>query len=134
MPVITADWLLVMLATVAVNVAVVAPDATVTDAGTVTAPLLLDKETAAPLPEAGCVRVTVQEDVLPELTAVGLQETLLKFVGMITLMLPPVPLAGIPAPFAPAALTLVTAIFTVPDALAESVAVTTATAPLAMVF
>ena len=50
---------------VAVNVAVVAPAATVTDAGTVTKALLLDSETAAPDAGAACDKVTVQLEVAP---------------------------------------------------------------------
>jgi hypothetical protein len=48
-------------ATVAVNAAVVAPAATVTDAGTVTALLLLDRVTVAPPLGAAAFRVTEQE-------------------------------------------------------------------------
>src|SRR5579871_1589838 len=123
-----------MLPTAAVKVAVVAPDATVTDAGTPAAALLLDSDTTAPPPEAGCVMVTVQEELLPELTVVGLHETLLKLVRRMTAMLPPVPLAETLLPPADAAATLVTAIFRVPVAPAESVAFTTATVPFAIVF
>jgi hypothetical protein len=53
-------------------VADVAPDATVTLAGTVTAALLLESATAA-LPEAGALRFTVQFDVAPLAILVGLQ-------------------------------------------------------------
>ena len=52
---------------VAVNVALVAPAATVTEAGTVTAELLLDKLTVIPLPPAAVLSATVQESV-PEPT------------------------------------------------------------------
>ena len=126
--------MLVMLPTVAVKVAVVAPDATVTEAGTLAAPLLLDSETTAPPPDAGCVMVTVHEELLPELTVVGLQETLLRLVGRMTAMLPPVPVAATLPALADVATTFVTAIFSVPVAPAESVAFTTATAPFAIVF
>lgn len=49
--------------TVAVKDALVAPDATVTLDGTVTAVLLLDNDTASPLPEAALPSVTVHESV-----------------------------------------------------------------------
>jgi hypothetical protein len=56
-------WLLVAADTVAVNVALVAPAATVTEAGTVTAELLLDKLTVAPPLPAAVLSATVQESV-----------------------------------------------------------------------
>ena len=118
----------------AVKVAVVAPARTVTDAGTVAAPLLLDKDTVAPPPDAACVRVTVHEEVLPELTVVGLQDKLLRLVGPITETTPPVPVEEMLVPFAAVAETFVTAIFTLPAAPLESVAFTTATTPFAIVF
>jgi hypothetical protein len=56
-----ALWSLGMLAfAVALKVAVVAPDATVTEAGTVRRTLLLDSVTLAPPERAVCVSVTVQ--------------------------------------------------------------------------
>src|SRR5690348_5728743 len=121
-----------MLATVAVKAALVAPAVTVTEAGTLTAPLLLDRDTAAPPAGAACVSVTVHEDVPGALTVVGLHESLLRLVGPLTVMLPPVPVAETLAPFGATADTFVTAILTVPDAPPESVALTTATVPLAM--
>lgn len=59
----------------------VAPAETVTEAGTVTAALLLDNDTEAPPPGAPSVSVTVQEEVPGAFTAVGLQETLLRVDG-----------------------------------------------------
>jgi hypothetical protein len=56
-----ADWLVVIVPAVAVNVFVVAPDATVTEAGTARSPLLLDSETATP-PAGADDNVTVQVD------------------------------------------------------------------------
>ena len=60
---------------VTVNVAVVAPAATVTLAGTVAARLLLDKVTTAPPAGAGPLRVTVPVDGLPPITLVGFTVT-----------------------------------------------------------
>ena len=57
---------------VTVNVALVAPDGTVTLAGTVaTAVLLLDSETRAPLLGAGAFSVTLPVEGDPPLTLVG---------------------------------------------------------------
>jgi hypothetical protein len=55
-------------------VAEVAPEATVTLGGTVTAALLLESVTTV-LPEAGALRFTVQFDVAPLAMLVGLQVT-----------------------------------------------------------
>ena len=62
-------------AAVALKLAVVFPDVTVTDAGTVSNPLLLPSVTLDPPAGATCVRVTVQ--LLTALCArlVGLQDT-----------------------------------------------------------
>jgi hypothetical protein len=60
-------WSVVAADTVAVNVALVAPEATVTEAGTVTAELLLDKLTVIPPLPAAVLSATVQESV-PEPT------------------------------------------------------------------
>ena len=69
-----------MVPAVAANVADVAPEATVTDAGTESRVLLLDNETAVALVVAW-VKVTVQVDVPPELRLVGLHEMELKATG-----------------------------------------------------
>ena len=60
---------------VAVNVAVVCPAATVTVAGTTTAPLVLDNVTTVPPVGATPVRVTVPWDVDPPVTVPGLITT-----------------------------------------------------------
>ena len=62
-------------AAVAVKVAVVAPAATVTEAGTVSRVLLLASVTAAPPERAGWVVVTVQELVALWPRLVGVQTT-----------------------------------------------------------
>jgi hypothetical protein len=58
---------------VAVKVALVAPAATVTLAGTCTAALLLDRLTAAPPLGAAPLKVTVPVEEIPPVTAVGLK-------------------------------------------------------------
>jgi hypothetical protein len=60
---------------VTVNVALVAPDATVTLAGTVATVLLLVSETTAPPVGAAPVRVTVPRDAVPPTTLAGLTES-----------------------------------------------------------
>jgi hypothetical protein len=57
---------------VTVNVALVAPAATMTLPGTVAAVLLLDSVTLAPVDGAALVSVAVPCDVLPPVTVVGL--------------------------------------------------------------
>jgi len=64
-------------ATVAVKAPVVAPDATVTLAGTVTLALLLDSATLAPPAGAAALRVSVHVEVPGATTMVGLQLRLL---------------------------------------------------------
>lgn len=58
-----AVWLELTVDTFAVKEALVAPEATVTLEGTVTAALLLDRATVSPLLEAALPSVTVQESV-----------------------------------------------------------------------
>jgi hypothetical protein len=62
-----------MLATVAVNEALVRPEPTLTLLGTVMLPLLLDKATLAPPEGATAVKVTVQLDVPGAFTVAGEQ-------------------------------------------------------------
>ena len=57
---------------VALKVAVVAPAATVTEAGTVSRALLLERPTAAPPVSAALASVTVQVPAAPEFRLVGL--------------------------------------------------------------
>ncbi len=70
-----------MVPAVAVKLAEVAPDATVAEAGTVSAAALLDSVTVIPPVPAACDSVTVHEEVPPELRLVGLHETRLTMVG-----------------------------------------------------
>ena len=68
-------------AAVALNVAVVAPAATVTDAGTVSEVLLLASVTEAPPDSAGCVVMTVQVLVAPCPRLAGVHVTLVTITG-----------------------------------------------------
>jgi hypothetical protein len=61
---------------VAVNVAVLLPAFTVTDAGTETAVLLLESDTGIPPVGAAAARVTVPVDELPPTTVVGFSDRL----------------------------------------------------------
>src|SRR5437899_9249098 len=58
-----------------VNVALVAPAATVTLEGTLAAPLLLESVTCAPPEGAGPLKVTVPVEEFPPVTLVGFSET-----------------------------------------------------------
>lgn len=132
MAVTVTVWLVETVPAVAENVAVLAPDRTVTEAGTFSAPLLLDNETTVFAATAG-VMVTVQVELAPELSEAGLQETPVSVLaGVPTVMVPPFPLAGMLLALGSAAETFVTAMLTAPEAPAETVALTTATTPLAM--
>jgi hypothetical protein len=71
--VITADWLDATDAVEAVNGADRAPAGMVTDAGTVTAALLADRDTTAPPTGAVRLRPTVQVELAPPVTEAGLQ-------------------------------------------------------------
>lgn len=65
----------IVAAAVPVNVAVVAPAGTVTEAGTASSVLLLDSVTVEPPPGAAGLIVTVQVDVPPPLRLPELQVT-----------------------------------------------------------
>jgi hypothetical protein len=66
-----AVWLVLTEPAVAVNEALVAPAATVADAGTVTAELLEERDTVQPPAGAAGERVTVQDEVAPDVTEAG---------------------------------------------------------------
>ena len=70
-------WFAVTVPAVAVNVALVAPDATVTDAGAVSAVLLSETVTTDPPPGAAPESVTVQVEAAPDTTDAGAQPRLL---------------------------------------------------------
>ena len=76
MAVMVALALLLMVAVVAIKVVVVRPEATITDAGTVRAELLLDSVTVAPPVGAGWPRVTVHvvEELVLRLAGVQVRE------------------------------------------------------------
>lgn len=71
-PVIVAVWFVATATVVTVNVCVAAPDATVTLAGTVAAPLLLDSATTKPAAGAAELIVTVPVLTAPPRTLAGL--------------------------------------------------------------
>jgi hypothetical protein len=78
--------LVVTVPAVAVKLAEVAPDATVTEAGTVSAALLLERVTVIPPEPAACDSVTAHADVPPELRLVGEQDTALTTVGAVSVI------------------------------------------------
>jgi hypothetical protein len=121
--------------TIAMNPAVVAPDPTVTLAGTVTFPLLLDSATANPPLGAAPLKITVHAEVPGAFTLDGLQDTLLSGarVGWMTVIVPPVPDEVILLPPASDATTPVSVIGTLVLRLpAEIAKVAVATEPLGM--
>src|SRR5580658_10739052 len=77
------DWLVVIAAAVALKVAEVLFAGTVTDAGTMSAVLLLESPTALPPNGAAWLRVTVQVLAAPEFTLVGVQASAETSVGAI---------------------------------------------------
>ncbi|MGB9454591.1 MAG: hypothetical protein WCB12_00985 [Bryobacteraceae bacterium] len=70
-----------MVPAVAVKFAEVAPDVTLTEAGTVNAVTLLDSVTVMPPAPAGCDSVTEHAEVPPELRLAGVHDTRLTDVG-----------------------------------------------------
>jgi len=80
-PVIVAVRSLAIVPAVAVNVAVVLVDPTVTEAGTVSVAALLDSATVAP---PVFDTVTVQVETAPEARVVGLQVRLLRTTGALS--------------------------------------------------
>jgi hypothetical protein len=79
-----AVWSAVTVPAAAAKLAVLTPALTVTLDGTVTAPLLLDRLTAAPPEGATFDKVTVQFDVAPLATAEGLQLSEVTCTGALT--------------------------------------------------
>jgi len=101
-PVIPAVRLLGIVPAVAVKFADVVPAGTVTDAGTGSSLVVLERATAAPPADANWFRVAVHVVAAPLVSDVGLQERPLN-VGNGTVTVPPVPVivSGAPAPFEP---------------------------------
>ena len=123
-----AIWLVVMVPAFAVNVALVAPAGTLTDAGTVSSALLLVSVITPPPVGAALLRVTVHVAAAPLLSDEGLQVTLLMLEGPAVMALP-VALVAMLVPVADAANVPVMLIGTVPDALADRVTLIAATVP-----
>ena len=115
----------------AVKLAVVAPAATVTDAGTVSEALLTESATVPPVV---CDTVTVQVEVPPDCTVDGVHcsdETVVA--GCVTVTVPPLPVIPRFVPSGNAAIALVIGIdSTLPVAAKETLTVATATTPLAI--
>jgi len=76
-----AVWSVVTVPAVSAKVAVVDPDGTVTEVGTVALPRLLESVTMTPVP-AALESVTVHVLVAPPLNTAGEQETKLRAVGL----------------------------------------------------
>ena len=117
-----------MVPAFAVNVALVAPAGTLTDAGTVSSALLLVSVITPPPAGAAWLRATVHVAVAPLLSDEGLQVTLLMLEGP-AVMEPLVALVAMFVPVADAANVPVMLIGTVPDALADRVTLIAATVP-----
>ena len=125
--------MLARLPVVALKLAVLAPAATVTEAGTVKAAMLLERVMIAPPVGAAPLRVTVQAEVELEPKEVGEQVKLeiVPVAGAKTEIEPPVPEIAVPIPVGddPAVPVMVRGA-TVPLAAVPSVTVAVATVPL----
>ena len=120
---------------VAVNAPLVAPAATVTDPGTLRAALLSDRPT--PIPPAGAAPdiVTVHVEIPPGSKLAGKHCSPVTVAAACdTLIVPPLPDTAIELPSASAPIVLLMGTETAPLLLAATVAVTTATTPLPIVF
>lgn len=100
----TADWLVVIAPAVAVKLAEVAPAATATEAGTDSAPVLLERFTVVPPAGAAGFSKTVHVDELPLVSDVGLHDspvTVGNWTGGVEIeIVPPVPVTEIGSPAA----------------------------------
>jgi hypothetical protein len=130
-PVIVTIWSLEMTPAVAVNVAVVAPAATETDAGTVANALLLESATVPPPVRD---RVTVHVLAVPELKEDGAQLKPVTFGTAADVTVPPVPVSARDCPSGDAAMVSAIPSMTVLDADGDSVTVMEATTPFCIVF
>ena len=117
---------------VAEKPALVEPEATATDAGTLSAVRLLDSEMIAPPEPAACDSDTVQEETAPDPRLVGVHVNRFTTVVARTVIVPPAPVTGRVSALAeePSAFAIPSgALDTSPGA---SVAFTTATTPLSI--
>lgn len=121
--------MLVIVPAAAVNEALVDPAATFTEEGIDNNPLLLDRETAAPPLGAAWLSDTVQLEAAPEPSDVGLQLSELTTVRLFTVIVPPVPVIERDVPEGEDATVLLIFKGMLPAAVADNVAVTTATVP-----
>lgn len=100
----TADWLVAIVPAVAVKLAELAPAATFTEAGTDSAPVLLERFTVVPPAGAAGFTETVHVDELPLVNDVGPQASPVTVgswpVVEEIVIVPPVPLTEIGSPAA----------------------------------
>jgi hypothetical protein len=122
-----AVWLLPIVPAVAVKVAVVLADATVTEAGTVNALALSDRATTAPPAGAGVFSETVHVDDPPVFRDAGAQLRALR-VGGGAKTVPPAPVTAseVPKAVTPNVLVTLMVVLATPEAI---VTLTTATTP-----
>jgi hypothetical protein len=109
--------------------AVVAPAATATEPGTVNALLLSDTATDEPPAGAAWDNVTVQVEVPPDVTVVGVHWSAETETVEGTLIVPPVPAMATLYPEGNTPITLLSGIVATLPLVADTVAVTTATTP-----
>ena len=130
--VMVAVWFDGRVPAVAMNVAELVPEDTVTAAGTVSKVLLFDNVTKV-FAEAAWFTVTVQLADAPDVSVPGLQLSEVRLRGTLVLTVPPVPTTCIAPPDAelPSALVMPMLVEEVP---AASVTVSTATTPFPMTF
>jgi len=127
-----AGWVVVRVPAVAVKVAELAPDVTVTDAGIVSRALLSDSVMVV-VEEAAWFKPTVQVVDAPEATVAGLQLNDVKLSGTTVVIVPPVAVMGSALAdwVAPSALVMP---IEAAVALGDMVADTTATTPFWIMF
>lgn len=116
----------------AVNIALLDPEATVTDVGTVMMGLLELRPTLTPPEPAVPLRLTAQTLELPGPSELGTQPRPLTIGAATTVIDPPVAVTVTPSPAGDAPSALVTPIVA-PSALTDTVTETVATTPLAMI-
>ena len=110
-----------------------APTATVTDAGTVSAVLFDDNTTVVPPVGAACDMVTVHEELPPDAIEIGVQVIPETFGTVTTVIVPPVPAVPVETPPVETAIALLIGIETDALLVALSVTETVATMPFGMI-